>query len=235
VEIEDKQIRIAVCTGLIIIGSAFMSRFPQLLPGQQAIPWYQSGFFWAGIVIAVIGLLILIVPPKRWKRTWQSVLGFPTWLRETYIWKRYGPVCTLGEPEVTFALSQDGQTRIYTANVSLLICLLEKNKNYYPVRVAVNKDTTIFYLGQKRGLVKLCPILLELLPGTIKQILLDTPDKTTHEVVFSQSVYNNPSITFIDIQQSYEWIIDGIEVHLANITKFRKLSKRGEISNVEKA
>jgi hypothetical protein len=92
------QIRIAFAGILALVGAAFVSRLPQLLPGQQAIPWYRFGFFWAGIGIVLLALLILIVPPRRWKTIWCSVLGLPRWFRNTYYWKCYGPRCNIGEP-----------------------------------------------------------------------------------------------------------------------------------------
>lgn len=235
---ESKRLRLRIARGavLVALGGSLMSRLPQLLPGQQELSWYQSPFTVVGIIIVFIGLVILFMPSKYWRYIWHSVLGLPRWLRETYIWRIWGPVCTLDNLQVTFGLSQDGQWRIYTGKVSLSICLLEKTRNYYPVRVVVNKDTTMFYLEQKRGLVKLPRAALEVVAGTTREILLNTPGKTTHEMVFSWCSYNNPSIAFIDIQQPpYECIIEGIEVHLTNITKFRKLSKRGKVSNVEKA
>jgi hypothetical protein len=84
-ENDHCDMRKTVAAILASVGVAFMSRLPQLLPGQRAVDWYQSGFFWAGIAIVVIALLKLIVPPKRWKRIWCSALGLPRWLRETYI------------------------------------------------------------------------------------------------------------------------------------------------------
>jgi hypothetical protein len=231
VEIEDKKIRIAVGSGLIVIGSAFMSRLSQLLPGQQAIPWYQSGFFWAGVVIALIGLLILIIPPLSWRKLWQSVLGFPIWLCETYIWHKYGPECNLEMPVIDFELYSDEQMRKYTAVAFLTVFISEETLKYCPVKC--NFRDTKFQLNQKHGLIPLhAPLELNPLQG--REILLDIEGKTFHRVSFSWFPYNNPAIVFVDLKKPYTWEIKDICVYLDNLRKCRKLSKRGLVSNDQK-
>ena len=201
-----------------------MSRLPQLLPGQQEIAWYQSGFFWAGIAIVVIALLILIVPPKSWRKIWQSVLGFPTWLRETYIWHKYGPKCILEIPVIDFELYADEQTRRYSAKVFLTVVVPEKTRSYFPVRCIFGNIR--FQLEQKHGVIPLSASL-EINPPQGTEILLNTPGKTTHWIGLSWFPSNNPAIIFIDLQKPYTWIIKDVHIHLDNLQKYRKLSRKG--------
>ena len=219
------QVRIAVGCAFTSVGAALAVVAMTSILQPEPCPWWAILILVFGGVLFVTGLLILTVSPKRWKHIWHSVLGFPKWLHETCVWRRYGPVCSIGEAEVTSKLSQDGQMRIYTATVPLSFCLPERTKNYCPVRVIVARDTVTFHLEQRQETLPLEAI------GTTSTIALKTLGKTTpHEMVFSSSFCNNPSVFFIDLQQApCRWIIGGIEVHLANIKKFRKLSKRGKV------
>ena len=124
---------------------------------------------------------------------------------------------------------------MYTVKISLSISLLEKARNYYPVKVLVDKQTTKFHLEQSRGGVKVTPISLEFVAGTNRQTLINTPSNTTIDLTFSQSICNNPAIAFVDIQKPpYKWILGEVEVHLANINKIWKLSKIGKVSDVKR-
>jgi hypothetical protein len=182
----------------------------------------------------ISGLLILILPPSRWGLIWRSILDFPTWVCETYIWRRYGPECTFGKPNVAFEMSISGETRIYKAKVLLSVFLLKKAADYYPVRIVVDKVRTRLYLEQKRGGRKLDPIPLELVPGTSREVLLSTPGENRRELEFSWNFVNNPSVAFIDIQRPpYKCVIKGINLHLSNIKKFRELSQSWKITNAK--
>ncbi|MFC1956033.1 hypothetical protein ACFLWZ_05870 [Chloroflexota bacterium] len=228
-------LRIAIGSGLVATGCAITGPAMSDILQADPAPWWSIALMVIGVTAIIVGLSILIISPRKRRRIGQLVRGFPTWRRETKIWKRYGPVCTFGEPKITFNLSEDGQTRVYTAKISLSISLLEKAWNYYPVKVIVDKQTTTFHLEQSRGGVKVSPVSLELVTGTLKQTLINTPSNTPIDLAFSQSPYNNPAIAFVDIQKPpYEWIVEGVEVHLANINKIRKLSKRGKVSNTER-
>lgn len=228
---EHCKVRRTIAIILASVGVAFMSRLPQLLPGEQAIPWYQSGFFWAGIAIVVLALLIPIVSPKSWRKLWQSVLGFPTGLREKYIWHKYGPECTLEMPVIDFELYSDEQMRRYSAHIFLTVFVSEKSSKYYPVRCSFRNMT--FQLEQKHGLVPL-HASLELNPVQSLVILLNAPGKTTHKIGLSWFPCNNPAIVFVDLQKPYTWIIKDVHIHLDNLQKYRKLSRKGRMSNAEK-
>jgi uncharacterized protein YjeT (DUF2065 family) len=69
---KDTRLR-QVGGALIVLGAALVSRLPQLLPGQVAVPWYQQNFLLAGIVLAFIGLLLLAVPSKAWRTLWSKI------------------------------------------------------------------------------------------------------------------------------------------------------------------
>lgn len=228
-------LRIAIGSGLVATGCAIAGPALSNILQAQPIPWWSIALMVIGVAAIVSGLSILIISPRTRRHFWQFVLGFPRWLRETKIWKCCGPVCIIGKPEVTFNLTEDGQTRVYIAKISLLISSLEKTRNYYPVKVLVDKENTQFRLEQSRGGVKLHPVSLELVPGTTRQTLINTQSNTPIDLTFSLNSYNNPAIAFVDIQNPpYEWIVDGIEVHLANISKIRKLSKRGKVSDTKR-
>lgn len=155
------NVRIAVASILGTVGAGFISRLPLFIPGQEVIPWYQSGFFWAGIAIVVIALLVLIVMPKTWKILGQSLLGSPAWLRETYLWYRYGPRCTIETPLIDSELYPEEDLRTYRATVCLSVFVSEQTRNYLPIRWFI-ADTRC-QLEQKHGLVPL-HALLELNP-----------------------------------------------------------------------
>lgn len=202
---DHLQLRIGVATVLGMVGAAFMSRLPQLLPSQQAIPWYQSGFFWVGIVIVVIALLILIVPPKRWKHIWQSVLGLRRWLRNLYLWMRYGPKYSFGKPSMKQPLPDHQDT--YKATITLHI----ENKDNNPL--TVHFSLARFNIEQR---VRRRMIHIELKP----------PIGFPHnEVIESQKErdFNIPFIGFcdetdcLDLGKNYQRGIQGIQVELSGV------------------
>lgn len=125
-------VRIAVGTGLVAIGGGLMSRLPQLLPGQTAIPWYQDRYLVAGAVIALVGLLVLIVPPRHWKKLWPLLRGFPVWVARSYHWKRHGPTYSIGNPSLSHeAIAGDDK---YTGTFEVQVW----NKDNYPLLVDLN-------------------------------------------------------------------------------------------------
>lgn len=226
--------RIAIGSGSLVVGAALLGPVMNSMLQSEPWPWWAIILLTVGSIFVITGLLVLIVPPKKWKRLWSLILGLPKWVCETYIWKRYGLKCTIGKPEITFEPSENKQMWVYKASIPLSIYILEKTGNYYPIELIFKKDTTTFQLKQKRGLAELRPIDLQI-PETIRT-LFNTPGKTTNRIDFSATRSNIPNTfpSLIDIQKSYEWIISGIEVHLNNINKFRKLSKNGKVSNAQK-
>ena len=211
---NHSNVRITFAAILATVGVAFMSRLPQLLPGQQVIPWYQSGFFWAGIAIVVIALLILIVPPERWKRIRQSMLGFPTWLNKTYIWIRYGPTYSLDKLSLQQPLSNHEDT--YKAIISLRV----RNRDNDPLKVHFGGARFRFQqqLRRKRLLVTLRP----------------TPGFPCDQEIapHKEGNYEVPLIGLCDdadclnSNKPYQWEIWGIAMELEGVGH-RWLSKRG--------
>ena len=208
-----------------------MSRLPQLLPGQQVISWYQSGFFWAGIAIVVMALLILIVPSKNWKRVWWSITGLPRWLRELYIWHKYGPKCTLEIPAIDYELYSDSNERRYSTKVHLSINVSEKANNYYPIRCDLSDIK--FTLYQKQGLMPVSASL-ERNPLLATKILRNTSGNTSHWIGLSWFPYNNQDIVFLDVNRRYKWEITDVYIYLGNLHKRRKLTKTGWAVNVKR-
>ncbi|HXZ94795.1 MAG TPA: hypothetical protein VEG28_02655 [Dehalococcoidia bacterium] len=182
-----------------------MSRLPQLLTGQQAIPWYQSGFFGAGVIIAFIGLIILIAPPKLWKRIGNSVFGFPHWIYETYVWRRYQPLWDISQPKIEMLTSVGIAIPQYKAHFSVSI----KSKgrplrvNFNSARVAIEQKTEwrkdFIVLGNLPAQDE-----IELKPGKegYWNLEVSTPFRDGY-------IYNPP-----DLQQPYQWGIQGIYVTL---------------------
>jgi hypothetical protein len=201
---DHLQLRIAVASILALVGAAFISRLPQLLPGQQAIPWYQSGFFWAGIVIVVIALLILIVSPKNWRRVWFSVINCPYEIKRTYIWWFRSPKWLVSEPIISLnelTPSSTGQTN-YTATLSLII----KNRDNYTLEGALYSLTV--NIEQGLGRMKVRCILR---PNPSYQIKIQPHQEETYKLLLFGAC---SSSRCLDIKKPYNWGIQGITVSL---------------------
>lgn len=203
----------------------------KLLQSGQSLPGWAIGLLILGTLLFLTTVLILTVSPKSWIRIWQSILGLPRWLRETYIWHKYGPKCTLEMPVIDFELYSDEQMRRYSAHIFLTVFVSEKTSKYYPVSCSFRNMT--FQLEQKHGLI-LLHASLELNPVQSLEILLNTPGKTTHKIGLSWFPCNNPAIVFVDLQKPYTWVIRDVRVYLDNLRSYRKLSKKGRVSNAEK-
>lgn len=225
------KLRIAIGATLGIVGASLVVPAMNSMLQPELVPWWAILLLVIGGMAIITGLLILIVPPKRWKHIWQSVLGFPTWLREIYTWHKYGPKCIIEMPVIDFELYPDDQTRRYSAKVFLTVFISEKTSDYYPVRCSFRNIS--FQLEQKHGLMPL-HASLELNPVQSLEIILKTPGKTTHRIGLSWFPYNNPAIVFIDLQKPYTWIIKGIHVYLGNLRRYRKLSRKRRVFNGEK-
>lgn len=109
-----------------------MSRLPQLLPGQQTIPWYHFDFFWWGMAIVIVAILILIVP-LIWGRILHSLLRFSRWIRQTYHMALYGPKITIGSPTFTSLTREDVKETIIVS--TLLLSIISGRK---PVRISLH-------------------------------------------------------------------------------------------------
>lgn len=200
----------------------------KLLQSGQSLPGWAIGLLILGTLLFLAAVLILTVSPKSWRNIWQSVLGFPTWLREAYIWQKYGPKCMLGIPVIDFELYADEQMRRYSANVFLTVFASEKTRSYFPVRCSFRLIK--FQLEQKHEMVPLYA-LLELNPVQPLEYVLNTPGKTTYRISLSWFPYTNPAILFIDVQKPYSWVIKDVYVYLDNLQNYRKLSRKGWVSH----
>lgn len=180
-----------------------MSRLPQLLPGQQAISWYQSGFFWAGIAIVIIALLILVVPPKNWRRIWQLMLGLPRWIYETYIWKRYGPKYTIGDPSIDSKILENSIGTRYTANVVVTITNWDK----YPLEVDLRWVKVC--VAQKAGWK---PLSIGLTTKLGQGIITLKSGETGRYPVVLDYIWNGNSEGSPNIHSRYKYGVQGIYV-----------------------
>lgn len=200
------ELRVGVATVLALVGAAFMSRLPQYIPGQKEIAWYQSGFFWVGLAIVILALLILLIHPKYWKRIWQSIWGFPNWIHKTYIWKRYKPVIVISNlgietsfvdgmsaPRANFSMSTKGRGKIFSLNFNEQRLLI-RQKNEWGRIVSV-------------GLGNTPP------PNEYTSTGKDDENKWDITLVTTSRVgsltYNPPNL-----KQSYNWEIKGIFITL---------------------
>lgn len=130
------QIRIAVAYVLATTGAAFISRLPQLLPGQESVAWYQSGFFGAGIAVVIVALLVLIISPKGWSKIWRSILSSPIFLYHTFVWRIYKPEYVINE-------------------LNFIIEISEKAKDFYEAKITASTNV---WIKAKR-----CPIKVDLI------------------------------------------------------------------------
>lgn len=197
-----------------------MSRLPQLLPGQPEPSWYQSPFMIAGITIAFIGVLILFLPPRYWRISWQSVLGFPSWCSKTCFWIRYGPKCSIDEPIVRSERTERGVD--YIADVHFVV----KNRDKHCLRV--DFGLMVVVLEQKSEARPKNSLLLQTDTG-IGVIELKPKDKHSCQVVVKQSCIGNPD-NWPDLQSRYSWGIQNIYVMLRG--RFRKELHEGKYHKI---
>ena len=175
---------------------------------QPAIAWYCSGFFWAGIAIVAIALLILIVSPKRWRIIGQSVLGFPKWLREAYMWKRYGPKYIITNPVIESSLlNDDGATEIqYKVKFRISI----KNKAL-PLKVRLSEAVVIIEQETEWG--KNPPLYLGNFPRQ-PDIEMKPRDEGHWDLSVAQSLIGGNLRNPPDLSKDYKWGIRRIYVAL---------------------
>jgi hypothetical protein len=230
-ESNNVKLRISIGSALVIVGASLVGPAMNRMLQSEPWPYWTIILLIVGGLAIVIGLLILIVPPKSWKKIWQSILGFPTWLRETYIWYKYGPKCVLKAPVIDYELYLDGNERRYSTKVYLSISVSEKAKNYYPIRCDLSNIS--FTLYQKQGLMPV-KAFLERNPLLPTKILRDKPGNTNHWIGLSWFPYNNPDIVYLDVYRRYKWVITNIYIYLGNLRKRRKLTKTGWAINVKK-
>lgn len=229
---QENRMRV-IGGGLITVGLGLVvTTVARLLqPGVERAPAWAIALLAVGGLALVTGLLLVIIRPKTWKGLWLSFLGLPSWRRETCIWRRCGLTCKVGIPKIDHQLSQNGQSREYSAKVRLLVSLSEKARDYLPLGISVDKSTTFFVLEQNRGLASVHPVTLEVVPGTPRETLLKTPGMHAYDIAFSASVFNNPSIVFVDLERPYTWTLKGITSHLANVKKTRLLPGSGRCTS----
>jgi hypothetical protein len=230
---EDNHIklRIAIGSALVVAGASLVGPAMNRILQPEPAPQWAILLLVMGGIILITGLLILIVPSKHWKHIWQSVLGFPTWLREMYIWHKYGPKFILETPLIDYELCAAEQWRRYSSKVQLTVVVSEKTRKYCPVRVSFNNMT--FRLEQRHGMIPLNAVLER---NTLQptEIVMNKLGKITCWMPVSWLPYDNPAVLFVDTQKPYTWVIKDIHVYLDNLQRYRKLSRKGWVYNAEK-
>lgn len=222
--------RIAAASIFGIMAGAFVgSAMSSIQPGQDWPQWV-IWFLVVGGILCFTALIIL-VPVAWWKRIWQSIVGFPSYLRETYIWHKYGPKCTIETPVVDYELYPDNNERRYSTKVVLSIKVSEKARNYYPIRCDLSDIK--FVLHQKQGLMPVRHLLERNLLLETK-ILRNTPGNTSHWIGLHWFPYNNPDSVFLDVYRRYRWTITDVHVYMGNLHKRRKITKTGWAVNAQK-
>lgn len=219
------QLRIAVATILAMVGAAFMSRLPQYIQGQQAISWYQSGFFWTGIAIVVLALVILIINPRYWKRAWQSIWQFRTWPCRAYLWKRYGPKYTIENPIFKQETTNGGNKIMGTTTIFM------ENKDHEVIRVWIS--STFIVLKQKRGRVWITPRELKVWDGNAYEEIQPC-GKACYNVIMSLEHMGKIVDNWPDLSRRYHWKLHGPSVTLKGIADRPLSSKEGWINAKEK-
>ena len=199
---EDSHPNVRITTAIILasVGVAFMSRLPQLLPGQQATAWYQSGFFWAGVVIVVIALLILILPFEKWRRIWYLVRhGFL--VRETCVWILRGPKYKISKPIVSQVSTGTGIE--FSAKFSLWI----ENRDNYKFKVNLCSTSVCLRRTVERRIEQLRIFEKK------SNIELEPKEQRSLEIVIRQ--IHNGDYKIRDKIEDWKWGVDGIYAALA--------------------
>ena len=181
---EDNNPRIAVGSALVIVGITFVGTAVEIISRVQPIPWWAILLLVTGSLTLVIGLLILIVPLRRWKNIWRSVFGLPKWFCDTYTWERYGPKHVFDDPSPTIASEFrenkgiSAPSTYYTAKIIVVI----KKRDKYPL--IINLASAKVHLKQKTGWRTLS---IDLRTTNAMGAITQTKNEETYQVDVSQN------------------------------------------------
>ena len=205
-EIEDKRIRIAVGTGLIIVGGILMGPAMNRILQLEPAPWWAVLLLVIGGLAIIVGLLILIIPPRNWRHVWFSIIHCRYGIKKAYIWWFRGPQWSSSKPIISLdevTPSSVGQTN-YTATLSLTI----KNRDDYTLEGALYSLAVNIEQGSGRRRVRCI-----LRPNPSYQIRIEQHDEETYPLVLLGTCY---SARQLDIEKPYDnWGIQGITVGLS--------------------
>jgi len=142
------QVRIAVGCAFTSVGAALAVVAMTSILQPEPCPWWAILLLILGGITLIAGLLVLIVPPRRWKKLWHSVWGLPKWFHNTCYWKCHGPRCNIGDPIFKPSeISEIGHDD-YEAKITATVMVWIKNKSK-PIKV--NLSSTNVCLEQKVG------------------------------------------------------------------------------------
>lgn len=204
-ENNNPNVRIAIGRGLIIMGGILAGPAMNRILQPEPWPCWAIILLIIGCIVLVAGLLILVVPPKNWKCLRYSVLGVPGWLRNLYLWMKYGPKYSFGKPSIKQPLPDHQDT--YKATITLHI----ENRDNNPL--IVHFSLARFNMEQRVG-------------RRMIRIELKLPIGFPHEeVIESQKErdFNIPFIGFrdetdcLDLGKNYQRGIQGIQVELSGV------------------
>jgi len=188
----------------------------------QSEPWphWVIGLLVVGGIAFVVAMLILIVPPRRWKSIWHSVFGLPKWFRNACYWKCHGPICAIGDPifkpsEVSEIGHDDYEAKI---TASVMVWIKTRGK---PLRI--NLSSTNVCLEQKVGWdERETRFRLNTQQG-IPEVILKSREEWCDQILVSWA-YHGKRESFPNIQKRHRWGIWGISIALpkGNVKQLHK-------------
>jgi hypothetical protein len=207
-ETENNRILLRITAASILgaVGAALMSRLPQMLPGNIPMPWYRDGYMLAGIILVIAALLVLVISPTRWKRIWNLIIGFPRWVRITFIWIRYGPKCIIEDPVMQSNKLEKPPGVSYEVQIRISI----KNKGK-PLKITL--ASMWMHIKQKTEWNILTMGLSN--RGGTPETELKPWEEGNYLVVVSGAGSGNPQ-DFPDITKKYQWGIRAVNLSLPN-------------------
>ena len=205
------KLRIAVATILALGGFSLVGIALTSIPQSGLWPEWVVPILIIGVIAIVVAFLILIISPRRWRNIWQSIIGFPRWLKETCVWIFCGPKCTIGDPTFNQSeVSKVGQD-YYETKITATFGVTVKNKSK-PIRV--NFSPAEVCLEQIVGWdQKKVPFILETHKGIPKK-RLEPRKSDDYEVEVYLVCGGGDREHFPDIHKDYRWGIQGIYVVL---------------------
>lgn len=206
---ERNNLRIAVGSTLVVVGAALVGPALNSMLQVEPCPWWAIILLIAGVISLIIGLLILIVPPKKWRSL--SPIRIQKQIRSNCIWLFRGPKWSCSKPIIflneVFQTPDDdirGQIK-YGATISLTI----KNRDKSPLEVGFYSLTV--NIEQRYGRSK---IKKSLYPNISNRVTIQPSHKDTFKFHLHGICDER---RMIDVKKPYDWGIQGILVALNGV------------------
>jgi hypothetical protein len=217
---SNNPLRIAIGTGLIVVGGIVGGPAMARMLQPEPMPCWALILLILGGVTIVSGLLILIVPPRRWGSLWHSVLELPKWLHSTCYWECHGPRCTIGNPifkpsEISEIGHDDYEAKI---SASIMVWIKTGDK---PLRI--NLSSANVCLEQKVGWDERKTRFQLNTQQVIPEIILE-PHVVWCDQILVNKMCHGKRESFPDIQKRHRWGVRGISVALpkGNVKQLHK-------------